>query len=617
MELATANYTNKYSKGSSLDDIEKVAVCSSLRLLKTKNALLKHPSDTKVLTMKMEILLEPTSNKLLVVGFNPLVHSFRALSTLRRSGLRTASAAAKPCQGDSSEVYLITGRIPMVAAAGQKRKSVSMPVRRGKLIQKLLLNQKCMGYLVRAYYSISPTSFQDTQLIQKLRDDKKCMKKVEPSSKSKTIEDIISIGSFVEAIVLNHYVLVRKILRKCDAAERAYEAQREKDLAIKKCEEMKFLMIDTLNLPPHKRAFIKRQQSEIIRKYQDAGADDAGTNSAFITLIPKVSNPLHIKDYRPISLIGVQYKIIANRMAKVIDKVVSNEQSAFILGRQILDGPLMLSEVIEWYKKKHKKLVVFKVDFEKAFDSGDPLSPFLFILVMEGLHLALKDAVHANLFHGAKVGDSGFRVSHFFYADDVVIISDWSSIDMDNIIRILHVFYLASGLKINIYKSNVFGIGVSSEEVADLARGTGCTTVQETILNLLERTRARFFWGETEGIKKLALLKWNNVLASLDKGGLGIGSLKVFNLALIQKWRCRLMQNPDAIWVRLIKAIHGPDAGFDLHGCNTQGLWAKIVGSINHLHSSGIIPLQSLRFKVGCGSKIHFWKDLWIGDGPL
>ncbi|GKG46483.1 hypothetical protein Tco_0501329, partial [Tanacetum coccineum] len=43
------------------------------------------------------------------MGFNPLVHSFCALSTLRRFGLRTASAAAKPCQGDSSEVYLITG----------------------------------------------------------------------------------------------------------------------------------------------------------------------------------------------------------------------------------------------------------------------------------------------------------------------------------------------------------------------------------------------------------------------------------------------------------------------------------------------------------------------------
>ncbi|GJR03119.1 hypothetical protein Tco_0526103 [Tanacetum coccineum] len=55
-----------------------------------------------------------------LVGFNSLVHSFRALSTLRCSGLRTASTAAKPCQGDSSEFYLITGRIPTVAAAGQR-----------------------------------------------------------------------------------------------------------------------------------------------------------------------------------------------------------------------------------------------------------------------------------------------------------------------------------------------------------------------------------------------------------------------------------------------------------------------------------------------------------------
>ncbi|GKD09697.1 hypothetical protein Tco_1189382 [Tanacetum coccineum] len=62
--------------------------------------------------------------------------------------------------------------------------------------------------------------------------------------------------------------------RKCDAAQRAYEVQMEKDLAIKKCEEMKFLMIDTSNLPPHKRAFIERQQAEIMRKYQDVGADD-------------------------------------------------------------------------------------------------------------------------------------------------------------------------------------------------------------------------------------------------------------------------------------------------------------------------------------------------------
>ncbi|GJV70080.1 hypothetical protein Tco_1485589 [Tanacetum coccineum] len=118
---------------SELDDIEKVALCFSLRLLKTKFlciilvVLPEHPSDTKVLTMKMEILLEPTSNKLLVVGFNSLVHSLRALSTLRRSGLRTASAAAKPCQGDSSEFYLITGRIPDGSSCWQETCQFTTP----------------------------------------------------------------------------------------------------------------------------------------------------------------------------------------------------------------------------------------------------------------------------------------------------------------------------------------------------------------------------------------------------------------------------------------------------------------------------------------------------------
>ncbi|GKD16835.1 putative RNA-directed DNA polymerase, eukaryota, reverse transcriptase zinc-binding domain protein [Tanacetum coccineum] len=222
-----------------------------------------------------------------------------------------------------------------------------------------------------------------------------------------------------------------------------------------------------------------------------------GANSSFFTLIPKVNNPTLITDFRPISLIGIYYKIIAkilaNRLSKVIDKIVSKEQSAFIAGRQILDGPVILSEIIEWYKKRKKKLLIFKVDFEKAFDSiswnylihildsfgfgnkwcswikaclnssrasilingsptsefsikrglrqGDPLSPFLFILVME---------------------------------DDVIITTDWNAKDMDNIIRVLHVFYLASGLKINIHKSNIYGIGVNKDEVLSMASNAGC-----------------------------------------------------------------------------------------------------------------------------------------------
>ncbi|GKG08780.1 hypothetical protein Tco_0334612, partial [Tanacetum coccineum] len=68
-----------------------------------------------------------------------------------------------------------------------------------------------------------------------------------------------------------------------------------------------------------------------------------GANSSFFTFITKVNNPTLITDFRPISLIGMHYKIIAkilaNRLSKVIDKIVSKEHLAFIVGRQILDGP--------------------------------------------------------------------------------------------------------------------------------------------------------------------------------------------------------------------------------------------------------------------------------------
>ncbi|GKE61331.1 putative RNA-directed DNA polymerase, eukaryota, reverse transcriptase zinc-binding domain protein [Tanacetum coccineum] len=104
-----------------------------------------------------------------------------------------------------------------------------------------------------------------------------------------------------------------------------------------------------------------------------SGTFPKGCNSSFIALIPKVPNAKFVSDFRPISLIGCQYKIIgkilANRLSTMIGSCVSSEQTAFIKGRSILDGPLILNEVIAWYRKRKQKLMVFKVDFEKAFDS--------------------------------------------------------------------------------------------------------------------------------------------------------------------------------------------------------------------------------------------------------
>ena len=98
-------------------------------------------------------------------------------------------------------------------------------------------------------------------------------------------------------------------------------------------------------------------------------------NALFIALIPKRSSAFGLNDYRQISLVGGIYKILAkvlaNRLRDVLDEVIGPNQFSFIKGRQILDCSLVANEVIDEIKKKRSGGLIFKVDFEKAYDSVD------------------------------------------------------------------------------------------------------------------------------------------------------------------------------------------------------------------------------------------------------
>ena len=103
------------------------------------------------------------------------------------------------------------------------------------------------------------------------------------------------------------------------------------------------------------------------------GSFPRGSNASFLALIPKVKHPQSFDDYRPISLIGCMYKVIAkllaNRLRHVISVLIDERQTTFIKDRHILHGILILNEVIEEACRSKRPVMVFKVDFEKAYDS--------------------------------------------------------------------------------------------------------------------------------------------------------------------------------------------------------------------------------------------------------
>ncbi|MCH86339.1 cysteine-rich receptor-like protein kinase [Trifolium medium] len=226
---------------------------------------------------------------------------------------------------------------------------------------------------------------------------------------------------------------------------------------------------------------IKGDFMQFMLEFYTNGRLVKGSNCTFIVLISKFDNPQKVSYFRPIYLVGCMYKVLAkvlaNRLKLIIGKVISESQSAFVKGRQILDGILIANELVDDAKKQKKELILFKVDFEKAYDSvewsyldavmdkmgfkckwrqwimsyistatasvlvngspikefsigrglrqGDPLSPFLFLIAAEGLNVILKASVDSGLFKGYQIGSdplSRVSVSHLQFADDTLII---------------------------------------------------------------------------------------------------------------------------------------------------------------------------------------------------
>nr|GFA96462.1 RNA-directed DNA polymerase, eukaryota, reverse transcriptase zinc-binding domain protein [Tanacetum cinerariifolium] len=185
---------------------------------------------------------------------------------------------------------------------------------------------------------------------------------------------------------------------------------------------------------------------------------------------------------------------------------------------------------------------------------GDPLAPFLFILVMESLHLSVTRAVNDGIFK-----------------DDAIFIGEWSIKNLDNLLKILNCFHLALGLCINKNKSHMLGIGVPLDIVPQGVLRIGCEVMQTPFkyLGVMVGDHMSRYSTRSNTIQKVhgRLSRWK--VKTLSIGGRltflksVLGAVPIYNMSLYEAPKCvlheleRLRNNFLRVVILRIVKLHG------------------------------------------------------------
>ncbi|XP_058725633.1 uncharacterized protein LOC131596916 [Vicia villosa] len=210
---------------------------------------------------------------------------------------------------------------------------------------------------------------------------------------------------------------------------------------------------------------------------------------------------------------------------------------------------------------------------ERGLRQGDSLSPFLVVIVAEGLKFLVNKAVESGDFVGCYMKGKCFA-DVLQFADDTLLVGNKSWKHLWAIKSVLRGFELVSGLGINFNKSKLVGININSHFLEVATAFLCCRTesnefsflgslpiftlsfykAPKKIIREINKIQSNFLWGSVEEKRIIHWMSWNDVCLPVDKGGLGLSKLEDFNTALLLKWRWRILEASNFLGYCILKA---------------------------------------------------------------
>ncbi|GKE42877.1 RNA-directed DNA polymerase, eukaryota, reverse transcriptase zinc-binding domain protein, partial [Tanacetum coccineum] len=304
---------------------------------------------------------------------------------------------------------------------------------------------------------------------------------------------------------------------------------------------------------------------------------DGEVNATLIALVPKMKTPLKVTDFRPIACCNVVYKciskILTNMIKHVLNKLVDQNQSAFLPGRAITDNILLTQELLRGYNSRNgPKRCSLKIDIQKAYDifsicvngerfgyfkggrglrQGDPISPYLFTIIMEVLNLFLKDEIAKERNFKYHFGCKKLKTTHLCFADDLLVLSHGDTISISTIKRALDEFSKIGKLLVR-----CLGVPLMDKKIGM----KDCKSLVDKVRKKLGDWKNKslsyagrgFLWCNGELTRGKAKVTWKDVCMPKEQGGLGIKPLEMWNKTLLIKHLWNIAENKESLWVKWI-----------------------------------------------------------------